>query len=388
MQYIIKTTYKLDDITSAIEKLNKGDELIISDGTYYSYPWTLKDDITITLQDNANIYFSTNIDDYLEKSFIRFEGVECLGFHPLIYAFNKNNITIKGKGKIFGNGYAWWKNKKLQANSCNRLCYAQANNIPLEERILDLKTSCLRPDFIQIVNGNNIVLKDFTIQDSPMWMIHPVYCKNMIIENINLISDGPNTDGIDPDSCENILIQNCIFNTGDDGIAINSGLNEDGIRVNKPCVNIEVRNCTFNKGHASVAIGSAMSGGVSNIYIHDLTINSSERGIRIKSLPGRGGYVKDIKIENILMKNIQKEAIDITMAYPSSTSIPFSKVPPIFKDFTFKNVQIEKANTAISLIGLEDSLIENVEFDNLKIGEVNTKLNKVYVKEDTINFKN
>lgn len=391
MKYIIKTTYKLDDITSAISKLEKGDELILSEGTYYSYPWDLKDDITITLNENANVYFSTNLEDYLTKTFIRFEGVECFGFHPLIYGNNLNNVTIQGKGKIFGNGYAWWKNKKLQAESCDRLCYSQANYIPLIDRIKDLKTSCLRPDFIEIINSNNIHLKDFTIQDSPMWMIHPVYCNNVVIENINLISDGPNTDGIDPDSCENVLIQNCIFNTGDDGIAINSGLNEDGIRVNKPCKNVEIRNCIFNKGHASVAIGSAMSGGVSDIYIRDLTINSSERGIRIKSLPGRGGYVKDIKIENILMKNIQKEAIDITMAYPSSTSIPFSKVPPIFKDFKFNNIEIEKANTAISLIGLKDSLIENVEFKNIKIGEVNTKLHEEFVKDDLsylVNNKN
>lgn len=379
MKHIVKTTYHLDDITKVIESANENDEIIISNGTYYSYPWTLKDGITITFEENANVYFSTDINDYLDPSFVRFEGVECYCFHPLIYALNKNNITIQGKGKIFGNGYVWWKNKKLQRESCDRLCYAEANNIDIKDRVINLKNSCLRPDFIEIINGENIVLKDFTIQDSPMWMIHPVYCHNVVIENINLISDGPNTDGIDPDSCEDVLIQNCVFNTGDDGIAINSGLNEDGIRVNKPCKNVEIKNSVFNKGHASVAIGSAMSGGVENIYIHDLKINNSERGIRIKSLPGRGGYVKNIKVENIEMLNIEKEAIDITMHYPSSTSIPRTNLAPIFKDFDFTNINIHKANIGVSLIGLEDSYITNVQFKNLVLEDTNTRYNEKFV---------
>lgn len=380
MKHIVKTTYHKDDITSIILKANEGDEIYISAGTYFSLPWTLKEGLTITLDEDANIYFSYDIEDYLEKTFIRFEGVECYSFHPLIYAKDVNNITIQGKGKIFGNGYAWWKNKKLQQESCNRLCYAEAKNIPLEDRVIDLKTSCLRPDFIEIINGENIILKDFTIQDSPMWMIHPVYCKNMHINGIQLYSDGPNTDGIDPDSSEDVVIENCEFHTGDDGIAIDSGLNEDGWRVNKPCKNIEVKNCTFYKGHAAVAIGSCVSGGIENINIHDLNIIHSERGIRIKSLPGRGGYVKNIVVKDITMKDIEKEAIDITMHYPSSTSIPFSNTPSIYDGFTLENITIDKAKVGISLIGLETSYIKNVQFKNVHIGQVETKVVQEYVE--------
>lgn len=382
MKLFVKTTYHLDDITSIINKANKGDEIIITKGTYYSYPWDLKSDLTIVLEDDANIYFSTNQDDYLNKTFIRFEGVECFAYHPLIYAYNQNNITIKGKGKIFGNGYVWWKNKKLQQKACDRLCYAESNNIKLEDRVLDLKNSYLRPDFIHIINCNNLVLQDFTIQDSPMWMIHPIYCNNVKISNITLISDGPNTDGIDPDSCNNVLIENCTFNTGDDGIAIDSGLNEDGFRINKPCTNIEIKDCTFNKGHASIAIGSMVSGGVNNINIHDIKINKSERGIRIKSLPGRGGYVKNIKVNNIVMDNIEKEGIDITMAYPSSTSIPLTNTPSIFTDFDFNNIKINKASTGISIIGLESSSIKNVKFTNIEINDVKVKTVQKYFEGD------
>ncbi len=381
MKHIVRTTYHKDDITKVIAEAEAGDEIFISAGTYHSLPWPLKDNITITLDDDANIYFSTDMEDYLEKTFIRFEGVECYSFHPLIYAYGKDNITIKGKGKLFGNGYAWWKYKKMQQESCNRLCYAEANHIALKDRVLDLKSSCLRPDFIEIINGENIVLRDFTIQDSPMWIIHPVYCRNVHVHDITLFSDGPNTDGIDPDSCEHVLIENCSFNTGDDGIAIDSGLNEDGFRVNRPCKDVEVRNCTFTKGHAAVAIGSCVSGGVEDIHIHDLIINHSERGIRIKSLPGRGGYVRNVRVENIQMERIDKEAIDITMHYPSSTSIPLTDKPSIYEDFRFRNINIRKADTAVSLIGLKDSHIKKVSFENLTIGEVNKSWIKEFVDE-------
>ena len=378
MKNIVKTTYHIDDITSVIASSKKGDEVYISQGTYFSYPWDLKEGLTITLEEGANVYFSTNQEDYENKTFIRFEGVECFAYHPLIYAYKQNNITIQGKGKLFGNGYSWWSNKMKQAKACDRLCYAEANGIDIQDRVEDLKSSYLRPDFIEIIECENLVLKDFTIQDSPMWMVHPVYCHNVKICNLSLISDGPNTDGVDPDSCEDVLIENCVFATGDDGIAINSGLNEDGRRVNRPCKNVEIKNCRFDKGHASVAIGSAMSGGVENIYIHDINISNSERGIRIKSLPGRGGYVRDIRAENIYVGKVAKEAFDITMHYPSSTSVPLSNVSPVFENFTFKNVFVGSAKVGISIIGLEDSHVKNVTFENTKLCKVETKTIQEY----------
>ena len=380
MKHIIKTTYHLDDITKILDSANCGDEIIITSGTYYSYPWDLKSDLTITLEDDANIYFSSNEEDYEKKTFIRFEGVECFSYHPLIYSLNQNNITIQGNGHLFGNGYVWWKSKKLQAKACDRLCKSEYNKIDINDRVINLKESYLRPDFIEIINGNNIILKDFTIQDSPMWMIHPVYCKNVLVENVKVISDGPNTDGCDPDSCEDVLIKNCIFETGDDCIAIDSGLNEDGWRVNKPCKNIKVIDCTFNKGHAAIAIGSMVSGGIEDVYISNNVINSCERGIRVKSIKGRGGYVKNINVENLKM-SVEKEGIEITMNYPSSTSIPCSDTPSNFKDFHFKNIKINKAKTGVSIIGLESSNVEYVEFENLKINNVETIKNIEHCKK-------
>ncbi len=378
MQHIIKTTYDLYDIQNAIDASKDNDEIIISKGTYYTRPLDLKSNLTITLEEGSTIIFTEIKEYYYEQRFIRFEGVECFGLHPLIYGKDLENITIRGKGRLIGNGQAWWKYKKLQAKACDKLCYAEANGIKLEDRITNLQTSYLRPDFIEFVSCNNVLLEGFMIINSPMWTLHPVYCNNVIIRNVNIYSDGPNTDGIDPDSCDNVLIERCLFETGDDCIAINSGLNEDGRRVNKPCTNVTIKNCKFIKGHAAVAIGSGMSGGVRNIVFQDSVIDGVERGIRVKSLPGRGGYVEDINVKNISISNV-RDGIELTMDYPSSTSKPLSKIEPKFNNFNFDNIEISNAGNGIKALGLENSHITNVTFNKIKMSNVKEEKDLKYI---------
>lgn len=215
------------------------------------------------------------------------EGVECYNYSPLIYAYGCQNITITGEGILDGCGQSWWSWKKLQQDAANRLCRAESLGIRPEDRVFGTETDALRPSFLQLIHCEHVVLKDFTIQDGPQWTIHPVYCRHVQVQRVRILTHGPNTDGINPDSCEDVLIEKCSFSTGDDCIAINSGLNEDGWRVNRPCRRVEVRDCVFLGGHAAVAIGSGMSGGVEQVDIHDCTIRNTERGIRIKSMPGR-----------------------------------------------------------------------------------------------------
>lgn len=368
MKIYVETTYDVNDIQNAINMANEYDEIIITSGLYYSKPWDLKSNLTISIMNGARIYFTEIKEYYYDKRFIRFEGVECFGMHPLIYAYGCQNIKIIG-GNLFGNGYSFYKYKKLQAKACDYLCYSEANGIKIEDRILDLKNSYLRPDFIEFVKCDNIMFENMKIYDSPMWTIHPVYCKNVLIKNVSIFSEGPNTDGIDPDSCDGVIIDGCYFETGDDCIAINSGLNEDGWRVGIPCQNIEIRNSIFNKGHAAIAIGSGMSGGVLGIYVHNCKINNCQRGIRVKSIPGRGGFVKDIRCKNIEINNC-KEGIELTMNYPSLTSKPLTKALPSFKNFHFDNTSISNTNLGFKVIGLNDSFIEDVYVDKLNISNV------------------
>jgi len=356
-----------------------GGKISIPEGIWYSGPLHLKSNIELHLCKNAVIEFSDIPEDYLPTVFTRWEGMECYNYSPLIYAKDCENISITGKGKLIGNGQAWWNWKQYQGTAANELCYAERNGIPVEERVYGTRAAALRPSFIQFINCRQIILNDFIIIDGPQWTIHPVYCENVKIEGIDVITTGHNTDGINPDSCKNVWIENCVLETGDDCIAINSGMNEDGWRVNKPCTDISITNCTMNGGHGAIVIGSGMSGGVEKIYASDCTIKNTMQGIRIKSMRGRGGYVKNVRFENIKIEDTTEEAIQVSMLYPYSTVNPVNPIPPVFENIVLRNISGSSKKQAKIIRGLEDSCINNLCMENITI---ETK------EEDIIEFAN
>jgi len=370
MEIIAKNFYRLWDIQSAIDEANYGDTVTIPAGKWNSAPIALKSGITLNILKGAEVYFNSDKSLYDTPTFVRWEGVECFNYRPLIYAYCADDVSIIGGGTLYGNGVCWWEWKKLQAAAADRLCGAQANGIPVKERVLNLSNSFLRPSMINLIGCENVTVKDITIVDSPMWSLHPVYCRNVTVKGVRIYSDGPNTDGCNPDSCENVTIDGCFFSTGDDCIAINSGLNEDGIAVGKPCKDVIIKNCTFKKGHAAVAIGSGMSGGVKNIVVSGCDISGVERGIRIKSMKGRGGYVKDIVAKRLRMRDVLRCGIEVTMNYPSSTSKPLSDRLPIFKNFTFEDIYMDGAPVGISCEGLEESPIEGLSIGKIDYNNV------------------
>ncbi|TCT16122.1 glycosyl hydrolase family 28 [Natranaerovirga pectinivora] len=350
----------------ACEK-NGGGTVIVPEGEWFTGPIHLKSNVHLRIEKNAIIKFSDQFEEYLPVVFTRWEGVECYNYSPLIYANGCENIAITGQGSLVGNGKRWWKWKKLQKKAAKKLVGAEYNNIPVEERIFGTKEDALRPAFIQPINSKNILIEGITVINGPMWTIHPVYCENLIIRKLKLESNGPNTDGINPDSCKNVLIEECYFETGDDCIAINSGMNEDGWRVNKPCENIVIRNCHMNEGHGGVVIGSGMSGGVRNIYAHHCKFTGGERGIRLKSMRGRGGFVENIWFDHIHITDMEDEMIQINMFYGSSTVIPNTDTPPDFKNINISNLTGENAKIAIRVYGLPENALENITLQNIDV---------------------
>ena len=236
---------------------------------------------------------------------------------------------------------------------------------------------CIRDRFI---NCKHVTLEDFTIEDGPQWTIHPVYCEDVVVRGVTVNTKGPNTDGCNPDSCRKVLIEDCTFDTGDDCIAINSGMNEDGWRVGRPCEQIEVKNCRFIGGHAAVAIGSGMSGGICDIRIHDCVVRGTERGIRIKSMRGRGGYVKRINVERMQMDEIEKEAIEVSMNYGSSTAVPVSQKAPEFSEIRFAHIRGNHAAVGVSLCGLPESPLRKLTLEDVVI-DAEDPLREEYVEK-------
>ncbi|WP_099469291.1 glycoside hydrolase family 28 protein [Konateibacter massiliensis] len=344
-----------------------GGTVLVEEGNWITGPIHLANDIHLKLEEGTVIRFSEEASDYLPVVFTRWEGIECYNYSPLIYANECENIAITGKGKLYGGGEAWWHWKGVQQEAANDLCYAQHRGIEVKKRVYGTKEAALRPSFIQFINCKGVELKDFTIIDGPQWMLHPVYCENVAVKGVSVLSKGHNTDGLNPDSCKNVLIEDCYFNTGDDCIAINSGMNEDGWRVGKPCENIVIRNCTMNGGHGGIVIGSGMSGGVHNVYAYDCKIKGTNQGIRLKSMRGRGGYVKDVWFENIEINNVSEEAVQINMFYPYSTVIPKTEEPSDFSDIHLKNIYGQGAKNALEICGLPEHELRNIFLEDIDL---------------------
>ena len=174
-------------------------------------------------------------------------------------------------------------------------------------------------------------------------------------------------DRLNPDSCRNVLIEGCSFDTGDDCIAVNSGMNEDGWRVGRPCEDIEIRNCVMTGGHGAVVIGSAMAGGVKNVHAHDCKISGTMQGIRLKSMRGRGGYIDGAVFENIEISGVSDQAVQINMFYEFSTVVPKSTVPSECRNIVIKNVHGSGAKTGIMINGLPEKKLKNIVLENVDL---------------------
>jgi polygalacturonase len=347
-----------------------GGVVLIPAGTWLTGPIHLLSHVNLHLARGAVVRFSRRFADYLPVVFTRWEGIECYNYSPLVYARDCEGVGVTGEGTLDGQGDAWWHWKGLQGAAARTLYDAQFNRVPVEERIYGTEEAALRPQFLQLVHCRDVLIEGVTFLNGPMWTVHPVYCENVLVRGVTVRSTGPNTDGLNPDSCRNVIVENCSFDTGDDCIAINSGMNEDGWRVARPCENILIRHCVMREGHGAVAIGSGMSGGVRNLYVHDCQVTGGDQGIRFKSIRGRGGTVDNVFFENIRMVNLRLEAIVLNMFYGSSTAGSRSNTPPVFRNIHIRNVTCESAGAALVILGLPERPIERFVLENLQVNAV------------------
>ncbi|RYE26786.1 MAG: glycoside hydrolase family 28 protein [Sphingobacteriaceae bacterium] len=303
-------------IKNAIQACSKagGGHVIIPAGNFYTGPIYLKSNVDLHLNKGGKLSFSTQPNDYLPLVKTRWEGVELMNYSPLIYAYREQNIAITGEGTLDGRAsnnnwwpwkgkseYGWKQGAPNQTDKGNRpvLFDMAEKNVPVKDRQFG-DGHYLRPQFIQPYLCNNVLIKGVQVINSPMWILHPVLCTNVTIDSVNVESNGPNTDGCDPESCKNVVIKNCYFNTGDDCIALKSGRNRDGRRLNVPCENVVIQNCTMANGHGGIVIGSEISGGVKSIVME--------------------GYSKS-PIQNVKLSNIKIEDVKTPYKLSNVTNI-------------------------------------------------------------------
>jgi hypothetical protein len=224
----------------------------------------------------------------------------------------------------------------------------------------------LRTDFIRTVESKNVLIDGIHIKGSPMWVLHPLYCENVVIRNVVVETfPGANTDGVDVDSCRHVRISDSYFDTGDDAIVLKSGKGVDGRRVNRPTENVTITNCTFYRAHGAVVIGSETSGGVRNVVASNIVSKGTEIGIRIKSGRSRGGVVENIRFDNWVIDSPLKDGILVTTYYVRIPQEPLSERTPIFRNISISNVTVTGAPIVADIQGLPEMPIDGLRIRDL-----------------------
>jgi len=344
-----------------------GGRVVVPAGEWLTGPISLLSNVNLHVSEGATLKFLFDPAKY-PVVLTRWEGVECMNYSPLIYAYGEENIAITGAGTLDGGAddTTWWAwNKKgdtvkKQHEARLKMRRQGEAGVPVAERVFG-DGSFLRPNFIQPYRCKNILIEGVSIVRSPMWEIHPVLSENITVRGVRIHSRGPNNDGCDPESSRNILIEDCVFDTGDDCIAIKSGRNNDGRRINVPSENIIIRHCTMQEGHGGVVIGSEISGGCRNVFVEDCRMDSPrlDRALRLKSNAQRGGVIENIFMRNVEIGQVTEAVLTVDFLYEEGANGSF---PP-----TVRNVQLDHVTSRASprvmwIRGFEGATITGIRF--------------------------
>ncbi|WP_347052452.1 glycoside hydrolase family 28 protein [Flavobacterium olei] len=404
----VLNTKAFADAIDAVSKKGGG-KVIIPPGIWLTGPIILKSNIELHAQTGALIKFSTDKTLYpiIETSF---EGLNTWRCISPIYGKNLENVAFTGNGVWDGSGEAWRQVKKSKLTDEQWKKFVSSGGVlnekkdswyPSEQYLKgakgadqnirhDLKTKedfeaihdFLRPVLVSIQNSKRVLFDGPVFQNSPAWNIHPLLIEDLIIRNITVRNPwfSQNGDGLDVESCKNVIIENSSFDVGDDAICIKSGKDKDGRDRGVACENIIVKNNIVYHGHGGVTVGSEMSGGVKNLHVSNCTFMGTDVGLRFKSTRGRGGVVENIFISDIFMTDIPSQAISFDLYYGgksiaetlaeggntvSTKLVSVNEETPQFKNISIKNITIKGAQQAVFLQGLPEMNLENIEITNL-----------------------
>ena len=363
-----------------------GGSVIIPKGTWRTGAIEMKSHVNLLVEKDATLQFvfDTNLYPLVRTSW---EGLACWNYSPCIYGYKVSDVAITGKGTIDGGGSneTWWPmngkkafgykegvTKEAQCLGSRAKLLKQAEDgVPFDERKFG-KGQGLRPQLVNFVRSERILIQGVKLLNSPFWVIHPLLCKNVTVDGVTVWNEGPNGDGCDPEACENVLIQNCVFHTGDDCIAIKSGRNNDGRLWNQPSRNIIIRGCKMEDGHGGVVIGSEISGGCENVYAEDCVMDSPnlERILRIKTNNCRGGLIQNINMRKVTVGQCKEAVLKINLDYENK-EICYRGFEPTVRNVSMEDVTCKKSNYGVLIIGRDavenvyDISVKNCKFDGV-----------------------
>ena len=393
----------INRVISLVSKKGGG-KVIIPKGTWNTGAIELKSHVNLVLEEGATLHFAFEPKLYpLVRT--SWEGLACWNYSPCIYAYKATDIAITGKGTIDGGGNndTFWQwngsprfgykegvtKESQKLGSRSKLLKMAEDGVPFDERKFGMGYG-LRPQLVNMVHCERILIKDVKMINSPFWVIHPLLSKNITVDGVYVWNEGPNGDGCDPEACENVLIQNCVFHTGDDCIAIKSGRNNDGRLWNQPSKNIIIRNCKMEDGHGGVVIGSEISGGCENVYAENCVMDSPhlERILRIKTNNCRGGQVQNINMRNVVVGQCKEAVVKINLDYERK-EICYRGFEPIVNNVNVENVTCQKSDYGVLIIG-RDSLenVYDINIKNCKFDGVAKEPVKITGKTRNVKFDN
>lgn len=396
------TTIATRAIASAIQACAAagGGRVVVPAGRFLTGAIHLKSNVELHLMEDATILFSTDPGHY-PNVFTRWEGVELINHSPLIYAYRQQNIAITGKGIIDGQGseehwwpwsssarHGWKEGTPHQRADRAALMEMAERGVPVEERIFGAG-HYLRPPLIQPYECSNVLIEGVRLRNSPFWNINPVLCRNVIVRGVDVFGHGPNNDGCDPESVDMMLIEDCVFDTGDDCIAIKSGRNADGRRLNVPARNILIRRCSMKDGHGGVVVGSEISGGTRWVFVEDCRMDSPNLwyAIRFKNNALRGGVLENLYYRDISVGQVERAVITCDFNYEEGANGPFKPV--------LRNVTIERLTAAQSLRVLDaqglpgapvrDMILRACRFDGVTQASIMRHVENIRLEDVVVN---
>jgi polygalacturonase len=383
-----------------------GGRVLVPAGTFLTGAIHLKSNVELHVSEGATLKFDTNPSSY-PMVFTRWEGMELMNYSPLIYAYQEKNIGITGKGTLDGQAsaehwWAWkgpwggtvpygWKQGMPDQRPARKKLFQMAEDaVAVKDRVFG-EGSMLRPPFIQPYLCENVLIADVRVRNSPFWNIHPVLCKNITLRGVDIYGHGPNNDGVDPESVDHMLIEDCSFDTGDDCIAVNSGRNADGRRLATPSQNILIRNCRMKEGHGGVVAGSMISGGARWVFAENCRMDSPNLwyAIRFKNNALRGGLLENFYYRDIDVGQVGRAVITADFNYEEGANGAFI---PQLRNVVVERLRVKNAVRVLDSQGLpqapvNDITIRDCEFSGVTQPSIIKYTREVHLEKVRVNAR-
>jgi len=364
-----------DKAMSACNRVGGG-RVVVPKGEWLTGPIHFKSNCNLFLSEGATVRFSSNPKYYLPAVEVSWEGLECMNYSPLLYAYKCDNVAITGKGTLspdMDTWKTWFKRPKPHMDALARLYDWGYYNKPVNERLMAEGENHLRPHLIHFNQCRNVLLDGFKIRNSPFWTIHIYRCVGGVARNLDVYAHGHNNDGIDLEMTRNFIVEDCVFDQGDDAVVLKAGRNHDAWRIGQSTENVVIRNCHVRNGHGLLVIGSEISGGIRNVYMHDCTMDNKVFNLfYLKTNRRRGAFLENIYMERVKAREMQRAfAIDTDVLYQWKDLVPtYKDTVTMIRNLYMNDVECQVADGIIDINGDKDLPVENVTIENLKVDTV------------------